>query len=224
MENITNKIPPHSAETLQQYLIEMNKTKKDLENIRSKLGDMLDHIDKELVTQGINWAEHREKYYNDLVEALKSLGIALTAEEISMLRSSGSTASSIAEIRNKLKILKIKVPDNASDFTVIACDVVAAALSRTLKKIDNAYDIVDKVNIISKESKDTDKFKAQYKKQLDDIMKDITVLKNELTNILVVDPQKLTTVDQIKDGMRHEKEAEVAAENAAKAAMEQSNE
>jgi len=201
------------TETLQRCLMELNQAKKELESIRDKLGSALHDVNKTLDELGINWSEQREKSFTDLIQQLKDHNIVLTEDEKNMLRYSSSTASSIAQTREGLEKLKINIPNKASDFTIVACGAVAAALSRTLQKAEETYSMVKKLKVVGEESDDIAKFKAQCKEQFEEITKVATELKNKATAIHGLLPEQQEKIEKIEasvSALKLEKEAAAA--------------
>jgi hypothetical protein len=213
MQNTQKKIATNYAEEMQTLLLELNKEKKDLEDIGERLHNTLHDIDQTLEKLATQWLEHREKYIQKLTAELKDHKIDLTSEEEGILRYNASTASTVAEtLKNLAEKHKIKLSEKTSDFTIVAYEAVITALSRYLQKPEAAHSIIKELKTLGEEKKAADQFKEQHQEYLEKTTDLINEMKSKLTEIKGLSPTQKDLVEETKEAS-----AKLAKEAAAEA-------
>jgi len=194
------QIPTNTLETLKEHLVKLNEMKKELSFVKKNLLEKKQTINALIQEHGTTWSNHREKYNNELAKELEeSHGITLTAEEKKMLDDSNS--ASITERRTKLEKLNIKIPDKATDFTIITYDAVVSALGRNLQDLNEAPGIVKKLSIISKEKNDANDIKSTFEKQYQEISTSSTELKNKAEKTTGLIEIQLNDIEQLAEAI-----------------------
>ena len=186
---------------LRQQLIMLRKSETELEVLKSKLNQELTNIDKKLLpAHSEEWLKHREEYFDKLTAQLDACGIVLNTDEKSGLRKGSTTVSSIQEKLKALEKLQIELPDGASDFTIIAYDVIVAALSRTLQKIDSktVKGIARGLDAIDDENKASKKLKGSHAMQYKGVIDTVKQLEEQVAKTAVLSPDELNMVENIE--------------------------
>jgi hypothetical protein len=187
-----------NLKNLQQLLAKLQQSEKEIQDLVTKLNEELTKVDKMLPPQAEEWTKHLEEYFNKLVTELKTAGIDLTEEEKAKLRDDSATFSNIKARLEALKKLQIE-PSYKSDFAIATYDVIVAALSRALQKVDDKS-----VKVIIKESKGlivdeesvSNKIKTARRKQYKEIIDATEQLKAKIAAIVLLSTDELHRIEQ----------------------------
>jgi hypothetical protein len=171
---------------LQQQLVELRQAEKELESITSELDKKLDSINTILQQHSEEWSKHREEYFNQLAAQLETHDIVLTDEEKAELRRGSTTASSIQEKLSQLEKSQISLPSRMSDFAIVTYDIIVAAQSRKLQKVDKktAKNIARSLSAINDESEASSTIKSAQAKQHEEIIITAKQLEEKITAVL----------------------------------------
>ena len=189
--------PDNAADELRQQLAKLQQQENTLDKITSELNNQLKYTNQILSQQVDAWTNHREEYFKQLTTQLRDNGIDLTEQEQAMLRQESSTESNIQTVIETLEQQQIKTSAKDSDFAIVACSAIVAALSRNLQKIDPKAikDILKKIPAIDAENKAANNLRAKHATQHQEIIETMTNTRQQITDITPVD---LTIPNTIK--------------------------
>ena len=194
---------------LQQMSKEIQALDSKTESITNELKQIFSKVDALIEQQAQEWAKFRSGYFTKLVEQLKTTGVGLNQEEISVLQND-TIASSVKEKLLSLQKSGVDLPSTISDFAVGTYYAIVSSFSRNFK-IDNKEikPIVSKIGpLFDEEGKAAVSLRENHSKEHKQIADQIQAINAKTKDLKLpeLDSKELDSINVQTTELLHETE------------------